>query len=141
MNTPYFINLIAKSLFGTAESNTLPSKYYIGLSTSEPTESGVCYGEPAESTGYNRVMLDQLELISDGVITNTEAITFLEADALWGTMKYYVVYDTPSGGHLLFWDVLSRNVVVDTGHTVTFEPGALVIRIINPEQIEQAELS
>ena len=136
MNTPYFLNLISGNIFGLSSVDPFPEKFYIGLSGSEPNEYGICPGEPfAAGSGYERVQLKGLYNLSNGVITNASEITFKEASASWGDMKYYIVYDAANGGNLLFWDKLSKNVTVDTNHVVTFKPGSMIIRVVNPEQV------
>lgn len=133
MNTEYFMNQIMGNVFGTKTSPTLPSKYYIGLSKTEPTVAGVCTGEPSTSgTGYSRVLLNNLSAPSKGIIKNTSAISFNESILDWGVMKYYVVYDAQSGGNLLFFGDLSMQRTVEPNTVVTIKTGELSIELSNP---------
>lgn len=40
MNTKYFLNLVAGNVFRSKETPAIPTKYYIGLSKTEPNETG-----------------------------------------------------------------------------------------------------
>lgn len=134
MNTPYFLNMISGNIFGIAGSESFPTRFYLGLSETPPDHNGVCPGEPTTvNSGYSRVNLTGLYALSDGMISNRFEISFREAAVPWGDMKYYAVYDAVTGGNLLFWDKLSENVTVDTGHSVVFSPGSFVIKVVNPK--------
>lgn len=133
MNTKYFLNTIAGNVFGTQSSPSFPAVYYLGLSAGEPQEDGTCTGEPSSSgTGYARVPLNSLSVPVDGVVFNEDSIDFSESMASWGTMKYYVVYDAPTGGNLLFGEALSAPLTVDAGTVVTIRTNELRIRVVTP---------
>lgn len=132
MNTPYFLNQIMGNLFHTQETPSIPEKYYIGLSASEPID-GICDGEPsANGTGYSRVELDSLSIPENGVIHNNNAISFDESLANWGLMTHYVVYDAKTGGNLLFYGTLSINRSVEANTIITIKAGELSITLSNP---------
>lgn len=133
MNTNYFLNLIAGNVFGTKTTPDLPSAYYLGLSATAPLEDGTCTGEPSGSeTGYARVALTSLSEPANGVISNTASFDFSESTASWGEMQYYVVYDAPSGGNLLFGEKLAYPITVDAGTVITMKAGELRIRVVTP---------
>lgn len=133
MNTTYFLNQVMGNLFGTQTTPAIPSNYYIGLSTSEPSIAGVCDGEPSTSgTGYSRVMLSNLSVPNSGTITNTAAVSFPESITSWGTMLYYVVYDALTGGNLLFYGSLSISRSVEPNTVITIKTGELTITLSNP---------
>ena len=48
MNTTRFLNLIAGNVFGTKKDITIPTTYYLGLSTTTPNASGGNYTEPTD---------------------------------------------------------------------------------------------
>ena len=133
MNTTYFLNQVMGNVFHTKTSPALPTKYYIGLSATQPTVDGVCTGEPTTSgTGYARVLLDSLSAPSAGVISNEDAISFNESISNWGTMLYYVVYDAATGGNLLFFGSLSVGRSVEPNTIITIKAGELKITLSNP---------
>lgn len=133
MNTNYFINLIAGNIFRTKTSPSIPTNYYIGLSSTEPTVDGVCTGEPSRSgTGYSRVKLSNLSTPSNGVISNASNIDFNESLSSWGQMRYYVVYDSETGGNLLFGGALKTPITVDAGTAVILKTGEFKVRICTP---------
>ena len=85
MNTTHFLNRVAGNLFRTETSPAIPTEYYIGLSTTEPTMSGANVSEPSTSAGYGRVLLENLSAPVNGVVTNTANINFEESTASWGS--------------------------------------------------------
>lgn len=138
MNTTYFLNLVAGNVFGSKTSPGIPSKYYLGLSTTTPTIAGGNVTEPAANLGYARVELTSLGQPSSGVITNTQMIDFPESTASWGTVTHFVVYDAATGGNLLMFGALTdsqghpapRTVEIDT--VMAVRSGALALTTANP---------
>lgn len=132
MNTRYFLNQVMGNVFHTKENPSLPSQYYIGLSTSEPTYEGVCAGEPSTNgTNYERVLLANLSAPTDGIITNTAAISFNESITDWGVMEYYAVFDAKEGGNLLFYGELSISRSIEPNTVLTIKTGELSIQLCN----------
>lgn len=56
MTTQYFLNVVAGNVYATDVATTLPTQYYIGLSTTAPTITGTNVSEPS-GAGYSRVEL------------------------------------------------------------------------------------
>lgn len=134
MNTTYFLNQIMGNVFHTQENPAIPTQYYIGLSTTEPTIAGECTGEPSTSgTGYERVLLTDLSAPTDGEIKNTAPISFNESITDWGVMLYYTVYDSKTGGNLLFFGDLSMSRSVEPNTVITIKTGELSIQLCNSE--------
>lgn len=133
MNTTYFRNLIMGNVFRTKTTPALPTNYYLGLSTTEPTVDGVCTGEPStDGTGYNRVLLNSLSAPNNGVIENTAAISFNPSVTDWGAMNYYVVYDAQTDGNLLFFARLNQTRTVEPNTTIIIPENELTISLNNP---------
>jgi len=136
MVTTYFKQMLAKKMFCANVSGTfnLPSKCYLGLSTSIPTAAGG-YTEPATSGGYARIDLTTNNLLSynssTGKIYNTGALTFNEATAGWGTVTHYVIFDsaTRGSGNLLAYGALSSSKSIVTGDIPRVAENALQISI------------
>lgn len=137
MNTTYFLNLMANNLY--KNSNTpaaLPSVYYVGLSTTTPTMAGGSVSEPSTSAGYARVQLPGASLGNavDGVITNTAAISWPESTSAWGTVTYFVIYDsaTVGEGNLLIYGALPSPRVIEAETVLTIRPGNITLMAQNP---------
>ncbi|MBQ5824909.1 MAG: hypothetical protein IIW48_08890 [Clostridia bacterium] len=130
MNTTYFINQIMGNVFHTQSSPAIADKYYLGLSTTSPTVDGVCDGEPStDGTGYERILLDSLSVPENGLIKNTAAINFNESLTNWGSISYYAVFDSKTGGNLLFFGDLDISKTVEVGTTITVKAGELIIQL------------
>lgn len=132
MTTTYFLNSIMGNVFGSKTNPTLPTNYYIGLSTSAPTVAGGNVSEPAGSAGYARVRLTGLSEPSNGTITNGSAISFEESTADWGTVTHFVIYDAPTGGNLLMYDALTASRTVETATVVMIKGNSLQLTLANP---------
>lgn len=129
MNTIYFLNQVMGNVFNTKVAPPLPGDYYIGLSSTAPDVDGANVSEPASSAGYERVKLETLSEPANGVITNTDAISFNESTANWGTMTHFVIYDSMSGGNLLMFDTLSTQRNVEAATIVTIKAGSLSLTL------------
>lgn len=132
MNTTYFLNLAMGNLFGTKTTPSIPTAYYLGLSSTAPTISGTGVTEPDSSTGYARAKLTQLSAPTSGIIKNGSAIQFPESTAAWGTMNYYVVYDSATGGNLLFYGQLSNSRTIEINTALVVKANELTITLSNP---------
>lgn len=58
MFTNYYLNLISRNLFNISGMCSIPSKYYIGLSSTLPSPNGTNVTEPSVDAGYKRVEID-----------------------------------------------------------------------------------
>lgn len=135
MNTTYFLNAVMGNLFGTKTDPSLPTTYYLGLSTTAPNKEGTGATEPSTSgTAYARVQLSNLSEPADGVITSEETITFPEATADWGTISHYVIYDAAASGNLLMYGPLDNSRRVEANTVVSFRPGGLTLTLADLEQ-------
>ena len=132
MNSTYFLNQVMGNVFNTKTSPALPTEYFIGLSSTAPSADGSSVSEPSSSAGYKRVKLENLSEPATGVISNTQAISFDESTASWGTMTHFVIYDAESEGNLLMYDALSTPRNVETSTIVTIKQGSLSLTLSNP---------
>jgi len=132
MNTTHFLNRVAGNLFRTETSPAIPTEYYIGLSTTEPTMSGTNVSEPSTSAGYGRVLLENLSAPVNGVVTNTANINFEESTASWGTVTHFVIYDAEINGNLLMYGALSTPRVVEAATVMTIRQDYLRLSAQNP---------
>lgn len=136
MNTPYFLNCIAGNLFHSKETPAVPAAYYIGLSTTEPSDDGSGVNEPSVSAGYQRVPIENLSEPVGGKVSNKEPINFSRSTSNWGTVTHYVIFDSPTvgSGNLLIYDKLSAPRTMEADTVLTFEEGCLELLVQNPEQ-------
>lgn len=132
MNTTHFLNRVAGNLFRTETSPAIPTEYYIGLSTTEPTMSGTNVSEPSTNAGYGRVLLENLSAPVNGVVTNTANINFEESTASWGTVTHFVIYDAEINGNLLMYGALSTPRVVEAATVMTIRQDYLRLSAQNP---------
>ena len=132
MTTTYFLNNIMGNVFGSKKSPSLPTRYYIGLSTSAPDIDGGSVTEPSSSAGYERVELTTLGAPEDGIITNTLAISFEESLSDWGIVTHFVIYDAPTNGNLLMYDALTSPRTVEPATIVTIKDRSLTLTLANP---------
>lgn len=132
MNTTHFLNRVAGNLFRTETSPAIPTEYYIGLSTTEPTMAGANVSEPSSSAGYGRVLLDSLGAPVNGVVTNTANINFEESTSSWGTVTHFVIFDAEIDGNLLMYGALSTPRVVEAATVMTIRQDYLRLSAQNP---------
>lgn len=132
MNTTYFLNLTSGNVFGSKTTPSIPSKYYLGLSSTVPALDGTGATEPSDGTGYARVELTSLSTPVNGVVTNNAAIDFAESTAEWGTMTHFVIYDALTGGNLLMYGELSASRKVEADTIMTIKLGSLNLSVVNP---------
>ena len=132
MNTTHFLNRIAGNMFRTKTDPAIPTEYFIGLSTTEPTMEGANVSEPSVSAGYSRVQLDSLSAPTNGVVTNTDNINFEESTASWGTITHFVIYDAEINGNLLMYGALSTPRVVESATVMTIRKDYLRLSAQNP---------
>lgn len=134
MNTNYFLSCVAGNIFNTKTTPAVPSKYYIGLSTTTPSADGTGYKEPSSDAGYKRVELTSLSEPTDGLVTNTLAINFDESTASWGTVTHFVIFDTDTvdSGNLLMYGALSTPRAVEAATIMTIKENYLKLSVTNP---------
>lgn len=134
MNTKYFLNLVAGNVFRSKETPAIPTKYYLGLSTSAPDTNGSNVTEPSSSAGYARVELTSLGEPTDGLVTNQQAINFNESTSGWGTITHFVVYDAEGvgAGNLLMYGELTTPRTVETATIMTIKENYLKLSVQNP---------
>lgn len=137
MVTTYFLNLAAGNLFGTKTDPAIPSDYYLGLSSTLPQKDGTGVTEPSTSgTAYARVQLTTLSDPVNGTVTNEDVISFPKSTDTWGTLPYFVVFDSASGGNLCLYDELEASRTVESNTVVAFEVGGLSLTVTDLIQTE-----
>jgi len=129
--TYYSENKILDIYFGSSGSTTPPpTTWYVGLSTTTPTEAGGNVTEPV-GNGYARRPFantkSNFTVAASGSLTSASAIQFAESTGSWGTITHVLFYDAVSSGNLWFWEALSTPRSVAALTTVYFASGALTV--------------
>ena len=134
MNTTYFLNCVSGNLFQTKVNPPIPTKYYIGLSTSAPNINGAGVNEPSTLTGYSRIELTTLSEPVNGVVTNQQAINWDESISSWGVSTHFVIFysSTVVEGNLLMYGELSTPRTVEAATIMTIKEGYLKLSAQNP---------
>ena len=101
-----------------------PAAVYAALFTSAPTPSTA--GTEVTGGSYTRVAAT-FGVPALGVTSNSPAVVFPAATALWGTVVAVGIFDSLAGGTLLYFGALTLNKVVDNGDTASFGIAALSI--------------
>ena len=132
MNTTYFMNLASGNLFGTKTTPPIPTKYYVGLSTTTPNLDGSGVTEPDSTGAYKRIQLTSLSEPTNGTVTNTSSISFDESTSDWGIVTHYVIYDSATNGNLLMFGAFSKPRSIETSTVMTIKEGYLKLKALNP---------
>jgi hypothetical protein len=124
----YCENEILDHLFG--KGDYAPPVVYVGLSTADPTDSGVGLSEPNDN-GYARVGTTEADwnVAAGGLLDNANAITFGTATGSWGTLTHFALFDAASGGHLLVHGALSYPKTIESGDTARFAGGEIDVTL------------
>ena len=124
----YLENALANHVFRTT-AYSQPTNLHIALFTAAPTDAGG--GTELTGAGYARVQVQRLDsqwTLSNGAVSNTNTITFPTPTANWGTVTHFGIFDASTGVNLLFHGSLTTAKTVNSGDTVTFPAGQLVIQ-------------
>lgn len=131
---------ILKTMTGKTTSVSIAGTCYIGLLTAEPSHDendNVVYTE-VSGNGYARVLLgDQSASVSqamgeasdEGTTTNTLNILFPEAEADWGSVTHFALFNVKTGGEPHLWGALTEPVTISSGYVALFKPGSLSITL------------
>lgn len=135
MTTTYFRNMIAGNVFKVGSQPAFPQSYYIGLSSTTPTEAGGNVKEPSTSgTGYARVKISSLTSPSNGLVKNQSEIAFNKAEANWfpasSPATHYVIFDAKTSGHLMIYGELGKSRIIESDTYLSFPAGELTIKIV-----------
>ena len=131
MNTNYFLNLVAGNIFRSDTDPAIPTKYYLGLSTTTPTITGTGVKEPSASAHYARVEIDAFTEPVSGVVKNKNLLEFNESTGNWGLITHYVVYDALTGGNLLMYSALTNPKTIEVDTIAIFREGEIEMSVAN----------
>lgn len=110
----------------TADSVTRPTAWYIGLFTSDPTDTGAA-GTEVSGGSYARTAATFT--VTGDTASNSAAVEFPAATADWGTVSHIGVFTASSGGTMLVHAVLTTAKVIATGDVFRIPTGDLDITL------------
>lgn len=130
MVTTYFKNLVAEHIWNVTGASSLPEKYYLALSSTEPLEDGTGVTEPNAAIGYTRVVMSGLSKASIGVVSNTTLISWPKTSTNSGTVSYWALYDASTGGNPLMGGALDDTKHLDKGTTIAIPVGEFSLKVL-----------
>ena len=131
--TNAFETLLLQHLFESADMSLDATSIWIGLCSGTPSDSA--FTELSYNL-YARVALDRTAgvnnvfTVSNGSVTNDEAITFANFDDGGGsvTVTGFGIFEAASGGTQLYWGEVTPNLTLTTtGDPVEFAAGQMTI--------------
>jgi len=112
----------------TSGSVTRPTAWYIGLFTSDPTDTGSAGTEVSTGTGYARTAVTFS--VTGDTATNTAAVEFPAASGgNWGTISHIGVMTASSGGDMIVHSALTTAKAINDGDVFRIPTGDLDITL------------
>lgn len=129
MNTSYWRNKIMDDMYQASSGN----EFYIGLSSSAPTDAGTNVSEPI-SNGYARVKIAEFTQASDGSIENVNDIVFPVSTGTWfpetQLATHWVLFDgAGESAHVLSSGTLEEPIGIWKNTVVTIAAGKVIITL------------
>jgi hypothetical protein len=109
-----------------ATSYTAPAAVYVGLYTTDPTDANT--GTEVSGGSYARTAVT-MGAPSDGVSTNSAAVTFPTATGTWGTVGWIGILDASTSGNLLYHTPLDASKSITSGDIFTIAIGNLSVTL------------
>jgi hypothetical protein len=110
----------------TTDSVTRPTSWYIGLFTSDPTDTGSAGTEVSTGTGYARTAVTFT--VTGDTASNSAAVEFPAASGgNWGTISHIGVMDAATGGNMIVHSALDTAKAINDGDVFRIPTGDLDI--------------
>jgi hypothetical protein len=122
-------NYLENALINATLRNTAftsPTTVYVGLYTTDPTDANT--GTEVSGGSYTRKAVT-FGAPSNGVSTNSAAVTFDAATASWGTVAFMGLLDASTGGNLLYHGALTASKTVGSGDVFVFPIAGLSVTL------------
>lgn len=108
----------------TTGSVTRPTAWYVGLFTSDPTDTGSAGTEVATGSGYARTTA--AFTVTGDTASNSAAIEFPAASGgNWGTVSHIGIMDAASGGNMIIHSALDTAKAINDGDVFRIPTGDL----------------
>ena len=111
----------------TTDSVTRPTAWYVGLFTSDPTDTGTA-GTEVSGNGYARVAATFT--VTDNTASNSAGVEFAAASGgNWGTVGWIGIMDASSGGNMIVHSALTASKVIADGDVFRIPTGDLDVTL------------
>lgn len=111
----------------TADSVTRPTAWYIGLFTSDPTDTGAA-GTEVSGNGYARTAVSFT--VTGDTASNSAAVEFPAASGgNWGTISHIGVMTASSAGDMIIHSALTTAKAINDGDVFRIPTGDLDITL------------
>jgi len=111
----------------TTGTVTRPTAWYIGLFTSDPTDTGVA-GTEVSGFAYARTVTTFS--VTGNTASNTAGIEFPAASGgTWGTVGWIGIMDAVSGGNMIIHSALTASKVIADGDVFRIPTGDLDVTL------------
>ena len=126
-----FSNYLEDEITGWINGTTFdaaPTSTFIQLYSQDPTESGSATGAlytrvAVAASGWTRVTS------GTATLSNTEVITITSSAPSGATATHVAVFDSSTGGNMLFYGLLNASKVIAAGNEVKFNASTLVLSV------------
>lgn len=109
----------------TTDSVTRPTAWYIGLFTSDPTDTG---SAGTEVSGFSYARTAATFTVTGDTATNSSAVEFPAASGgNWGTVGWIGIMDASSGGNMIIHSALDTAKAINDGDVFRIPTGDLDI--------------
>ncbi len=109
----------------TTGSVTRPTAWYIGLFTSDPTDTGAA---GTEVSGFDYARTAATFTVTGDTATNSSAVEFPAAvGGNWGTIGWIGIMDASSGGNMIIHSALDVAKAINDGDVFRIPTGDLDI--------------
>ncbi len=109
-----------------ATTYTSPANVYVALFTTDPTDANT--GTEVTGGSYQRTAVT-FGSPSNGVTTNSGAVTFPTATGSWGTVTHIGLMDAQTSGNLLYHSALDVSKTVSSGDIFSIQTGNLSVTL------------
>jgi hypothetical protein len=115
---------------------TPPTNWFLGFSTTTPTETGSNFTEPS-GNNYGRLSTAAADWANavagdPSVKDNATTLTMPTASGSWGTLTHFGLNPASSVDTFRIWGALDVSKAVASGDTVSFAVGALDVKLGDP---------
>ena len=107
-------------------SYTSPTTVYVGLYTSNPTDTNS--GTEVTGGSYARQALS-VTTASAGIVTSSADVTFPQCTVLWGSVGFIGILDAVTSGNLLMHTALTTDKTIDVGDILKITSGNLTVTL------------
>lgn len=133
----YLENKLVDHIF-RATSFSAPTALYVSLHSANPTDTGL---NEISGNAYARAGLAPsvsnwkstngattgASTGTTGQTSNADLITFATPTGTWGSVTHFAIWDSLTGGNMLFYGALTISKTINQGDTVSFATDALTV--------------